>query len=146
MKKGFTSEIPHGTVTFIDYELLKLEEWISALFAAAPHVITGLPVEGVYPVRTFGLATREQNERQAIDKLVGHIRERFQRVFGEKPTGRRLWWRERPNLLVDGRFDERRTIRAIWMRFAIEGLTDAEAASLFEVPEAESVTCLEDLK
>ena len=109
-----------------------LTERISGLFVVQePDLVTRHGPDGIV-VQDFGLGVEqvENNEEAAVVFLVGTIWEGFQKTFGETPTSRKLWWRERPNFLGAQNFYTRRTQRLVFFRLAAEGLTQDELSGL----------------
>jgi hypothetical protein len=131
---------------------------VSKLFDVQPDVTTarieipdgtsfsGKDLYKYIPIYSYSLGTKRPHVHKDashtvyLNAILGMFQERFQRVFGESYTGRKLWWRERPNGFSQYSFDSRATYYAIWFAAAIENLTDAERAGLSYVPEGECIS------
>lgn len=126
-------------------DIERLNGAIARIFDAQPGLlVTSQSVEG-NPVNSYGLGVKihcfdeTTTELEIFSKLTGILSEAFRRTFGEQQTGRRLWWRERVNILHHHNQSSRTISYAIWCRFALEGLTDTERDALYYVEEGESV-------
>jgi hypothetical protein len=131
--------------------LADLAERISNLFSVQPDITSASTPDGL-PARSFGIGFRQRanawSEKAAIDTLVGNTWERFQRAFGEQQKGRKAWWRSRPVVRAQGNYATDSVDHYLWMRLAIEDLTEDELTALRHIvePGYEAQLSLSELK
>lgn len=127
--------LPDGTP-----ELADLTAFIQSLFDYQGEIYCATSPDGSPALDSAIGASRRYDQPAPIAELIGIMREKFQRAFGESNTGRKFWWREKPNILM-GTDNWTRKIRyALWLGYAIEGLTTDELDQLNYVPEGASIS------
>ena len=119
--------------------LAEFAKQINVLFEVQPDIDCATAPNGQY-AQTIGIGVSEKDERIALNALLGPILERFHRTFGEHPTKRKMWWRERPVMFSQMNYYNRQTLRGLWMRLVIEKITADEEAGLAVLAASESIT------